>query len=129
MLFLWLNTITHRVSFIFKTMTDFALNQMTEISLNLERSFITYFTEQDNVIIYSSSALLVKAWKRYMQIYWKLRFITGIFQKNLTLTSEKRYWKMHLNGCFWRRFVFEDIFFAASERGYFPINLTYLVPK
>ena len=61
MLFLWLNTITHRVSFIFKTMTDFALNQMTEISLNLERSFITYFTEQDNVIMYSSSALLVKA--------------------------------------------------------------------
>ena len=47
-----------------------------------------------------------KVRERYMQSLLKIALRHSNFSKNLNITAEQRYWKMHPDGCFWWQLYF-----------------------
>ena len=79
---------------------------------NMEAAFercSTKVVQQNDVKKYNSSAPVVKGRKAYQTNLQKITFHQRYFSKNLTISSEYRYWKIHLHGCCWGRLCFKNI--------------------
>ena len=61
------------------------------------------------VMKYSFSAALVQSWRVWYGNLLKIALHHRYFSKNFTTVADQRYWKMYLDGCFWRRIYFENI--------------------
>ena len=62
-----------------------------------------------NVMKYNFSAAVVQSWWALHANLLKIALHHQYFSKNLTTSPEQRYWKMHLDGCFWIRIYFGNI--------------------
>ena len=51
----------------------------------------------------------VQSWRALHANLQKIALHHRYFSKNFTTGAEQRYWKMHLDGCFWGRIYFENI--------------------
>ena len=58
---------------------------------------------------YSFSVAVVQSWRMFHRNLLKIALHHRYFSKNFTILAEQRYWKMYLDGCFWRRIYFENI--------------------
>ena len=61
------------------------------------------------VMKYSFSAAVVQSWRVLHGNLIKIALHHRYFLKNFTTVAEQRYWKMYLDGCFWRRIYFGSI--------------------
>ena len=61
------------------------------------------------VMKYNFSAAVVQSWRVLHGNLLKIALHHRYFSKNFTILAEQRYWKMYLDGCFWRRIYFENI--------------------
>ena len=58
---------------------------------------------------YSFSAALVQSWRVPYGNLLKIALHHSYFSKNLTSVAEQWYWKIYLDGWFWRRFYLRNI--------------------
>ena len=58
---------------------------------------------------YNFSAAVVQSWRALHANLLKIALRNRYFSKNFTTGAEQRYWKMHLDGCFWGRIYFGNI--------------------
>ena len=72
------------------------------------------------VLKFSFSAAVVQSWRVLHANLPKMSLHHRYFSRNFTTVAEQRYWKMHLNGCFWGRICFTNIpawlLLIASQR-------------
>ena len=61
------------------------------------------------VMKYNFSAAVVQSWRVLHGNLLKIALHHRYFSKNFTTVAEQRYWKMYLDGCFWRRIYFGNI--------------------
>ena len=61
------------------------------------------------VMKYSFSAAVVQSWRVLHGNLLKIALHHRYFSKNFTTVAEQRYWKMHLDGCFWGPIYFGKI--------------------
>ena len=63
----------------------------------------------NNVMKYSFSAAVVPKVVSVTYDLSKIELHHWYFSKNFITSAEQRYWKMHLDGCFWGRIYFGNI--------------------
>ena len=61
------------------------------------------------VMKYNFSAAVVQSWRVLHGNLLKIALHHRYFSKNFTTGAEQRYWKMHLDGCFWGSIYFGNI--------------------
>ena len=85
-----------------------------------------------NVMKYSFSPAVVQSWWALHANLLKIALHHRYFSKNFTTSAEQRYWKMHLDGCFWIRIYFGNIpewlLLKGSHKDLFILEiLTYIL--